>query len=173
MKYTSAEANKLVRRMQETEKAIIARIQKGAIFRATSNEDPEVNRPDFDFMASINELAEVQKKIRILKHAINVFNTTHVLPGFDDLTIDQALVFIPQLNANRERMKVLSEHLPRERAGDDRYYRDTIIDYEITNYSVEEAKKAYKEITEKLTAMQLALDTVNSTETMEVEVVVG
>ena len=43
------------------------------------------------------QLADIEQKIRKLKHTINVFNTMTVIPEFG-ITIDEMLVYLPQLN---------------------------------------------------------------------------
>ena len=77
------------------------------------------------------------------------------------------------INAELENRKAeLSEmmtRLPRERV--ENYARTNIIDYTITNYDAKEVEKKYNEIESRLTALQLALDSVNSAGTMEIDVV--
>jgi hypothetical protein len=48
--------------------------------------------------------------------------------------------------------------------------RSVIIDYEVANYDISEAETEYLEIQKKLSELQLALDSVNSSETMEIDV---
>ena len=48
------------------------------------------------------QLADIEQKIRKLKHTINVFNTTTVIPEFG-ITIDEMLVYLPQLNTRESR----------------------------------------------------------------------
>ena len=112
----------------------------------------------------------MQEKLRIVKHAINQFNLTHTLPGFDGLTIDQALIMLPQLNARRTKYQEMINRLPKERISGI-HSRNNLIEYNIANYNIEEVEKAYKELTSHLAKMQLALDTVNTTEKMEIPVV--
>ena len=54
----------------------------------------------------------------------------------------------------------------------DSAFRNTnISDYVITNYDAAEVEKKYNELEEQLSALQLALDTLNNTETMDIDVV--
>lgn len=83
------------------------------------------------------------------------------------MTIDQALVYMPQLKKRVSKLKEMSNRLPKERVT---YLNRNWIDYNIVNYDIgcaeEEYKKAYNEMIE----LQLALDVVNTTETMDIDV---
>lgn len=173
MKYTSAEAGKLVKKLEDKVRDILSHEEKAALFRVASGEDAESLRPEYDFNKTQDELERLRRQIRAVKHAINVFNTTHTLPGFDALTIDQALVYIPQLSNRKETLRRMAAHLPKERVEDSHYRygsRTSFIDYEVTNYAAADAKAAYDRTADILAKLQLALDTVNTTETMDIEV---
>ena len=169
MFYTPAEANKLVKKIEVAIGRLLIKEDKSATFNAASGEDVESLRPQYSFEETQAEMESLYEKLRKVKHAINVFNTTHELPGFDGVTIDQALVYIPQLKTRASKLKVMADRLPKERC--DAYtLRSNIIDYEYANYDIDAATEAYNEYLDKLAAMQLALDTVNSTEKIEIDV---
>ena len=173
MKYTSAEAGKLVKKLEDRVRDLLSMESKAALFRVASGEDADSLRPNYDFNKTQAELKNLSGQIRTVKHAINVFNTTHTLPGFDNLTIDQAPVYIPQLSNRKETLRQMAAHLPKERVADSHYRfgnRTSFIDYEVTNYDTAAAKAAYSQAAETLAKLQLALDTVNTTETMDIEV---
>ena len=169
MKYTSAEAGKLVKKLEERMRLLISTEGKSAVFNAASGEDVESLRPKYDFEKTNKEIEELSEKIRVVKHAINEFNISHTLPGFDDITIDQALIFIPQLRQRKDILKSMINRLPKERVST--FMHGNIIDYTIINYDLDEVEKVYNEYEEKLSAMQIALDTINATEKMEIDVV--
>ena len=83
MKYTSSEANKLLRRLNEERDAVLVKEQKSSTFLAAMGEDPESVRPKYDYTVVQNMVAELDQKIRTVKHAINQFNLTQIVPGFD------------------------------------------------------------------------------------------
>ena len=173
MKYTSAEAGKLVKKLEDKVQDILSREEKAALFRVASGEDAESLRPEYDFNKTQDEIERLRGQIRTVKHAINVFNTTHTLPGFNDLTIDQALVYIPQLSNRKETLRQMAAHLPKERVEDSNYRfgsRTSFVDYEVTNYDAIDARAAYDRTADTQAKLQLALDTVNTTETMDIEV---
>ena len=166
MKYTSAEAGKLIKKLEDEIRRLQENEAKSATFRAASTEDPESLRPAYDFAETQERIAALQAELRAAKHAVNVFNTTHTLPGFEDLTIDQALVLLPQLNAQKEKLRVMAARLPKERVLS--YNTGNIIDYTIANYDIAAASAAYEEVSARLSALQLALDAANTTDTMEI-----
>ena len=170
MMYTSAEAGKLVRKIEDELKRQMLTERKSYSFVVASGEDVESLRPKYEFAETQKNIDELQEKLRIVKHAINQFNLTHTLPGFDGLTIDQALIMLPQLNARRTKYQEMINRLPKERISGI-HSRNNLIEYNIANYNIEEVEKAYKELTSHLAKMQLALDTVNTTEKMEIPVV--
>ena len=176
MKYTSAEAGKLLRKLEDRVRDLLALENKSAFFRVASGEDVESLRPEYDFGKMQSELDTLRAQIRTVKHALNVFNTTHTLPGFDGLTIDQALIYIPQLSSRKDTLRQMASHLPKERLDESRFRygsRSAFIDYEVINYDASDAKAAYAQTAETLSRLQLALDTVNATETMEIDVVIA
>ena len=107
--------------------------------------------------------------LRKVKHAVNNFNVSHALPGFEGLTVDQALVMIPQLRARKMTLEEMVSRLPRERV-EMGIRSGNIIDYVLTNYDHAEVERKYNELSDELAELQLALDTLNTTETMEIDV---
>ena len=167
MKYTSAEANKLLKTLEKKREKIAGKEKKVAKFTVSSTENVEELRPGYDFADTQQQLAKIDEDIRKVKHAINVFNVTHEIPGFDGVTIDQALIWLPQMNIEAKKLAAMAESIERERVES---FRTTIIDYVIANYDIEEAEKAYDEMRDKLNKLQLALDVANTTQTIEIHV---
>ncbi|MBR5712170.1 MAG: hypothetical protein IK055_00215 [Lachnospiraceae bacterium] len=166
MKLTSAEAAKVLRRLNDDYDALLAREQASDVFVAAVSENVEDVRPEYDFAKTRAEEEELTNKIRKLKHAINVFNSTTVIPGWN-ITIDEMLVLIPQLNKRRSLLNVMKSRLPKERVEAGFRSASNIIDYRYANYDIAEAQAAYDEASTKLANAQTALDLVNSTVTFE------
>ena len=124
-------------------------------------------RPDLQGIVIVGDVNvdEMEQKIRRVKHAINVFNTTHTVPGFD-LTIDEMLVLIPQLTKRKNKLAEMKEKLPKTR--EQTYGKSNIVDYRYINYDSNEAASEYEKAAELLSRAQTALDTVNNTETLEI-----
>ena len=92
MKYTSAQANKLLKKLNDEYSALLDKEQRSRDFRAAMGEDIESVRPAYDYAKTQARLEELEGAIRRLKHAINRFNTTQVVDGFG-ITIDEMLVY--------------------------------------------------------------------------------
>ena len=168
MKYTSSEANKLLRTLETRRNSIQQREVKAANFVISVGENIEEVRPEYDFRKTQDEIAELNKKIRTVKHAINMFNVSHSVPGFD-MTIDQVLVYLPQLSERVNKLKSMADTLPRERVAS---YRMNTAEYSIANFDPEEAEAEYNKAQEELHTLQLALDVINSSETMDIDIVI-
>lgn len=165
MKMTSAQAAKLLRQLNDEYSNISMDERNAKEFNAAVGEDIEELRPAYDYAETQRRLAELDDKIRKLRHTINIFNTTTEVPGFG-MTIDEVLVYIPQLSGRRSKLYRMMSVLPKRR--NDREYKN-IIDYIYANYDIAQVKADYDKTSETLAKVQTALDLVNSTETMEVE----
>ena len=169
MKMTSAQAGKLLRQLQEEYSALLEKERISREFVAAVGEDVESVRPAYDYAAAQSALQAVEKKIRTLKHALNVFNTTHIVPGFD-MTVDELLVYLPQLSGRVNKLAQMKAKLPKQRV-EERYGKSSnIIDYTYVNYDLGTVEADYEAAREELSRAQLALDAVNTSEVFEVTV---
>ena len=167
MKLTSAEANKLLRSLNEEHDNLINQEDNGTSFVAATIENVEDVRPDYDYEEMQAKLNEIETKIRKLKHAINVFNSTTKIPEFD-ITIDEMLILIPQLTNRKFRLNMMANVLPKERERSQG--QSGIIDYRYANYDVAKAAEDAKAASDMLSRAQTALDLVNSTKKMNVDI---
>lgn len=164
MLLTSSKANKLLSKLTLELNTILRQEDNARYFTAAIEEDIESIRPEYDYAETRKKQAEIEQKIRALKHAINVFNSTQVIPEFD-MTIDEMLVYLPQLNRRLSRLSGMSDVLPKERLNTSKNF----IEYRYANYDVKLAEKDYNEIYSEIQKAQLALDKVNTTVEFEVD----
>ena len=158
MKYNSAQAAKLLSKLQQDYDRLVVLEANAKTFLASVGEDPETVRPEYDYEATKKELGVLAAKIRKVKHAINAFNTTTVVPEFG-ITIDEILVYIPQLSARKAKLREMADTLPKAR--ENSYGKSNIIDYRYVNYDIRQVKADLDTVTEELSKAQLALDTIN------------
>ena len=167
MKVTSKEANKLLKELEAERNRLLTEQEQASTFLASVGEDVESCRPNFDYEKSKEAIKEVESKIIKLKHAINVFNTNTTVDGYDK-TIDEILVYIPQLTQLANRLARMQNRLPKEREGT--MYRSNVIDYRYTNYDIDKVKEDYKAVVDELHKCQIALDTTNVNKTFDVKI---
>ena len=168
MLYTSAEAAKLVRKLNEEQNVLKQKENKSALFVAAIEEDVESVRPEYDYEEVQKRLAQLESQVRKVKHAINMFNLTTQVPGFD-MTVDQMLVYIPQLSEKKSKLTWMAGTLPKERVSASGYGAKTIVEYRYANYDIAKAEADLAAVTDELARAQTALDVINNSATMEIE----
>ena len=170
MKYTvtSAEASKMLKKIMEEKSILLESERQSSVFNAALGEELESVRPVYDYEETQKALEVFDLKIRILKHAVNCFNASQIV-GDTGMTIDQVLIYIPQLTEMRNRLYAMQNRLPKQRTSVGGIGSNTVIDYQYTNYSVEKAKEDYTRVSDELRMIQTALDVVNTTVKMELE----
>lgn len=167
MLLTSSEAAKLLRQLNEELETVQDMESNCRSFVAAISEDVEAVRPQYDFFKTQKTIVELQTKIRKIKHAVNVFNTVTVVPGFD-MTIDQMLVYLPQLSSLKSKYFGMRGKLQRSREYSMR--SSSIIEYSYLNYNAEDADSEYKRVADLLSKAQTALDVVNNSVKFEIDI---
>jgi len=170
MKYsmTSAEAAKLLKKLIEQKTMLFNEERRSCVFLASLGEDIESVRPAYHYEETRAALDACNEKIRLLKHAINRFNVSQTV-GSGGMTIDQALIRLPQLAEMRGRLDAMQGRLPKQRSSVGGVGNNTVIDYKYANYSVEKAKADFLRVSDEIRALQTALDMVNTTVAFEFE----
>lgn len=159
---TSAELNKEIKRLQAERTALIEKEKKVRWYKAATTEDPESCKPEYDFVEVGKQLADIEKEIRTLKHTLNVFNSNYVVPELG-ITIDQVLVYLPQLTNRVEALRIMAAHLPRSRVEERYGSRSALVEYEYNNYDSRVVQATYEDLVAELSSVQLALDRANTT----------
>ena len=167
MKLTSAEANKLLRKLRDDHCALRQREEEARLFVAATTERLEDARPDYDYDATQNSLAELERQIRTIKHAINRFNVSQTIDE-SGMTIDQALVYIPQLSDRKRKLSLM--RAAQKKSRNESCRGSSLIEYTYANYDIEQAERDFQAVNEELSRVQNALDLVNSTVQFEIDV---
>lgn len=167
MLITSKEANKMLHELEMELNHLISEEEQAKSFLAAVGEDVESCRPKYNYEESQTTIKSVEEKIIRLKHAINKFNTETVVDGFNK-TIDEMLIYIPQLTQRSHKLNIMQSKLPKTREAMN--MRSSIIDYRYVNYDIDVVKQDYKAAVDELHKAQIALDTVNVTKQFEVNI---
>lgn len=88
---TSAYANKMLRSLEEDKIFWVNKEAASGTYVAAVNEEPVV--PEYDYAEVAATIAEIDEKIAIIKHALNVSNATaKVQVGDTEMSIDTILI---------------------------------------------------------------------------------
>ena len=121
MRVTSSQAAKLLRQLNDELRALQLKEANSCSFVAATVRLFVINSSagtcftmEYNFKEMRDAQAEVECKIRKVKHAINMFNTTTIIPDFN-ITIDEMLVYLPQLNAECATLSKMRDAMPKVR----------------------------------------------------------
>lgn len=165
MKVTSAEANKMIRQLRDQKELLFTQEKNVISFVAATTENVEEVRPAYSYEEMAAKFDEIDRKVRKIKHALNVFNSTTVVDGFD-MTIDEMLVFLPQATDRLRKLAVMLSKPAKSRA--ENTGRTAIIEYEYLNYDLAKVQKDYDDLMDMKNRALTALDVVNNTVTFEI-----
>ncbi len=93
VKMTCAEAAKLLKKLYEELNSVMLKEEHCKDFLAALGEDPENVRPKYDYETTSSKIGEIKRKIWLLKHAINEFNTTTIVPGTEQELLERSRYF--------------------------------------------------------------------------------
>ena len=167
---TSAYANKILRNLEEDKAFWVNKEATSSTYVVAINEEPVV--PEYDYAEVAATIAEIDEKIAIIKHALNVTNATaKVQVGDVEMSIDTILIKMAQLNKRKSVLDVMRKQLPKAREEQHTYMsRNSVPEYKYINYDLELIKKEYERISMKIMEMQMALDKYNQTVQFEVDI---
>ena len=166
MKITSAEANKMIRQLRDQYRLLYTQESNVVSFVAATTENIEDVRPAYDYVETAAQYDEIDRKVRKIKHALNIFNSTTVVDGFD-MTIDEMLVFLPQTNDRLNKLEKMLSKPAKSRA--ENTGRTAIIEYEYLKYDLDRIQEDYDNLVNKRNRALTALDVVNNTVQFDVE----
>ena len=156
-KYTSDSANKIIKNLQAEVDRILDIEKRYRTYSHGPDETPIVPT-EYDFGETRNEVAKLRAEIGKLRHAVNVFNATAILPD-DTITIDEALFRMHHLNEDKKRLQEMLAipEVERERL----YGREADIVHR--NFDPRKAKAAYTDVCSELMGIQQKINMANMT----------
>ena len=169
-KMTSAYANKMLKSLEEDKAFWVNKEEASSTYVVANNEEPVV--PEYDYAQVANTIATIDKKIAIIKHALNVANATaRVMVGDVEMSIDTILIKMAQLNKRKAILDTMRKRLPKAREEQRSYMsRNTVPEYRYINYDLELIKQEYEVVSKAIMEMQMALDRYNQTVQFEVNI---
>ena len=139
--------------------------KKSSSFFVNLGQDKESLRPSYDFEETQKRYLELTQEIIKLKHTLNIFNTSTIVPDFN-MTVDQMLVYLPML---RERKQTLQKMKDEPMCGHSSNITYRGVRYTYSNYSVKQVTEDYRRIADEYAKAHTALDLVNATGEIEVD----
>ena len=161
MQLCNAEVIKKIKDLEEQKQEILADEQKNCT--TTYQTETDMIDTGYDFESTRKAVENLNREIMKLKHALNVSNST-VTVGEFNLTIGECLVYMAQLNNEKNVLERMSRNRSKSRAS---LYNGSV-EYTITNYDVEICKAELNDIKETVRKLQLAIDRVNLNNMIEI-----
>lgn len=167
---TSAYANKMLKNLEEDKAFWVNKEAESSTYVAAVNEEPVI--PEYDYAQVAATIEELDAKIAIIKHALNVTNATaKVQVGDTEMSIDTILIKMAQLNKRKSLLDWMRKQLPKAREEQHSYIsRNAVPEYRYINYDLELIKKEYETVSTTIMEMQMALDKYNQTVQFEVDI---
>lgn len=165
MKMNCDAANKMVRQLQSDISVLLGAEKESSTYTYGADEKERPAAPFYDFDSTSRKLGEYEAKVRKLKHAINVFNVSTVLPGLD-ITIDEALVKMAMLNQRKKTLQEMRSMQPLTRSQG----YGKAAEYRVRNFEPKPVQDVYDQVSAELLEIQQALNRANLTEEIEVDI---
>ena len=166
MEFTSASANKYLRKLQDEKSRLLHTEQEVCTYELSEGEETE--QPSYDYEVTRAKIDEIDNRARVVRNALHGFNMRTVLPA-SGITIDEALILLAQLSAKKDRLSSLASRQPKERIRE-RFFGSSSgsVEYRYANYDVARVEADYCAVADRIAELQLELDLVNQTEAFAV-----
>ena len=167
MEFTSASANKHLRKLQDEKDRLLQLEREVSTYVLCEGEN--VEPPLYDYTATRRRIEEIDNRMLAIRHGLHEFNMQTSLPS-NALTIDEALIRLAQLSLKKSRLSSLSSNLPKERVRE-RFFGSSngAIEYKYANYDVAQADADYQAVIDEIADLQLEIDLVNQTVPFSIE----
>lgn len=167
MKYTSAAANKRLKRLNEEKEYRLSLENNSKTYVAALDEEPVI--PAFDYAQNAAEIEKIDLEVVKLKHAINLSNAQAKIDVDGRImSVDEILIRMAQLNRRMYELDLMRKELPKSRVNNVAS-RAVKPEYKYINYDIDLVKADYEKASNEVIRMQLALDKYNQTFEFEIE----
>lgn len=163
MKKCNTEIMKEIKTLEEEKYDLLNYESDNCAHTYTKDEVPIIH--GYDYSSTCDKISKINNRVRYLKGLLAYSNVTTIINGFN-MTIGEALIYLAQLNGEKERLKKLSGRNPLTRLGG---YTEAGAEYTQLEYDPEIVKEDLKKLTNLIYKLQLAIDRTNLTNMIEVE----
>jgi hypothetical protein len=161
MKVCNKEAMKIVKDLEEKKSYIVGEEER--LCRTFYIQGEEKQKTDYDYAATRTQIAELDKKVRKIKHALAISNCTAVIDDFN-ISIGEALVYLAQLNDEYDRLSDLAGNTQCTRE----IMQDGLVIYREYYFNVKQVAKEAEELRKQINRLQIAIDRANLTNFIEI-----
>ena len=161
MKMCNSEAMKAIKELEEKKKNVIFIEDNRS--RISFKEGEKKVLTNYEYDATRKSVADIDERIRKIKHALAVCNCTAVVDDFG-ITIGEALVYLAQLNAEYRQLEMLSNFNKLSR----RITANGVLEYTECLYDPEATRNDLEALHAKICKLQVAIDRANLTNYIEV-----
>lgn len=161
MKMCNSEAMKAVKELEQKKKNLL--YTENSRSAVSYKEGEKKVTTNYNYAETRKAIAEINGRIRAIKHALAVCNCTAKIDDFD-ITIGEALVYLAQLNAEYSQLDDLSDRNKLSR----RITANGVLEYTECLYDPDEVMKEMEELHAKICKLQVAIDRANLTNYIEV-----
>lgn len=149
-----AAAMKYLKELEDEKRTLLKQESENSTYQMLNGSAPEI--PEYNFKAVQGQLEKIDETVCNIRHAMNVANATKVVEG-TGLTVDQILVTMAQTNDRLGRLQGMASKAKKSQPRFMGALENQTVIF-CTNYDPEEVKCCYKQMREKLTNLQMALD---------------
>lgn len=170
MKLTSANANKLIKKLNEKKAFLIGKENSGMVYVCADGETPVI--PEYDYESISAQIAAIDEKIVRIKHAVNKVNMSESIDvNGVSLTIDTVLVKMAQATQRKDKLDTMRKLEKKSRLNSHGFgSASTLIEYKYANFDIDKVSGDYEALDAEITSMQLALDRFNQTFEFDVDI---
>ena len=154
MKICNSEAMKIIKSLEEELRGLRANENTNCQVSYKEGETKQI--PDYNYKTTRTESEKILKRIREIKHALAVANSTYIIDDFN-ISIGEALVYLAQLNNEYSQLSYLSAKNKISR----RITMNGVLEYTECLFEPEEVKKEQKALYEKIGKLQVSIDRAN------------
>lgn len=161
MRMCNSEAMKAIKELEEKKKNVIYIEDKRS--RVAYKEGESRGNINYDYAKTRKTIADIDGRIRKIKHALAVSNCTAIVDDFG-ISIGEALVYLAQLNAEYQQLDNLSNYNKISRT----ITYNGVIEYTECLYDPDEVIKEMEALHAKICKLQVAIDRANLTNYIDV-----
>ena len=154
---------KQIAALEQQKEEILSDEAQNCIAKYGSNE--EIPKSEYDFGTTRDCIKDIDDKTRRLRHELHHANATVQIPEFG-MTIGECIILMAQLGKEKALLTRMARREKKERRQPG--YGNTV-EWVVLNYDKDECRKRLKEVGDKITSIQIAIDRINLTHMVDVE----